>query len=212
MAGTSSSELVTLVNSLGLNSFFLGVFDKHFPGFIDLNRIAYAIVNTGDYASGGVHWIAFAYDPNGRIFYIFDPFGWSKKDLWKFYKFQYDRIVKNTALSNGRCVRLVKSIETVQCPCSAACGLFCLLFLSSFYHYRHTPMCNNPIIDIVNGVCHNKMKNPVSIKVLHCNQEKLYDWLYINSVYFRDNEYVIKQNTKINSMFLHYLFIVGFFF
>lgn len=212
MAGTSSSELITLVRSLGLGSYFLGVYDKHFPGFLNDRRLAYAIVNTGDYMSGGLHWIAFAYDPNGRKFYIFDPFGWSKKELWKFYKFQYDRIVRRTALQNGRCIKLVRSVDTVQCPCSAACGLYCVLFLASFYYFRNSPMYNNPIIDVVTGVPHSKMKSSYGIAILHCNQERLYNWLYYNSVYFRDNELEIKRNTRINSILVHYLFIVLFLF
>lgn len=204
MAGTSTSELINIVRSLNIDSLFLGVFDRHFPGFLDFDKACFAIVNTGDYESGGMHWIAFAYDPNGAIFYMFDPFGWSKSDLYKFYKFQYDRIVRQTALTKpGRCVRLVRSLQSVQCICSAACGLFCCLFLASFYYYRHTPMSNNPIIDIVTGVSHKMLKLPQGIFVTHCNQENLYKWMYENCMYFRMHAREIKRNTAINSILAH---------
>ncbi|ALB78147.1 protease [unidentified adenovirus] len=212
MAGTSTSELIHIVKSLGIDAYFLGVFDKNFPGFLDVHKVSYAIVNTGDYVSGGMHWIAFAYDPNGSLFYMFDPFGWSNKDLYKHYKFQYDRMLKHTALQGNRCIRLLKSVEAVQCLCSAACGLFCCLFLASFYHYRFSPLCNNPIIDIVTGVPHSVLNSPRGIKITHCNQKKLYDWLYVNCLYFRKNAREIKNNTRINAVTAHYtVYCLSFF-
>lgn len=205
--GTSTSELKNIVYSLGLQSNFLGVYDKNFPGFIDINTVSYAIVNTGDYNSGGVHWIAFSFDPVRKKFYMFDPFGWSKRDLLKKYQFQYDRMIKNTALSsNDRCVTLVKSTEAVQCTCSAACGLFCCLFLASFVHYRWSPLVNNPIIDIVHGIKHSEMYTPYGIYVTHTNQEKLYQWLYANCYYFRCNYVSLEQNTRLYAIKTHELY------
>lgn len=213
MAGTSTSELIEIVKSLGLSHDFLGVFDKNFPGFLNINKVSYAIVNTGDYMSGGVHWIAFAYDPHGMIFYMFDPFGWSKKELLKKYQFQYERMVKFTALNNSsRCVRLVKSVEAVQCICSAACGLFCCLFLASFVHYRYSPMYNNPIIDIVHGVPVSMLLTDYGIAVTHQNQENLYNWLYVNCLYFKIHAREIKHNTRINIIPAHYFIVFVSFF
>ncbi|UVZ42956.1 protease [Siadenovirus carbocapituli] len=201
--GTSTSELKCLVYSLGLHVNFLGVYDKYFPGFLDTAKRCSAIVNTGDVTSGGVHWIAFAYDPTAAKFFMFDPFGWSKSDLLKKYQFQYERMLRNTALSGNRCVQLVKSIESVQCPCSAACGLFCVLFLASFNKYSNSPMCNNSIIDVVDGVSHKLLYTPAGIAITHANQIKLYDWLYVNSSYFRKNVVEIKNNTRINAIRVH---------
>ncbi|QHB43563.1 MAG: protease [psittacine adenovirus 7] len=204
MAGTSTSELIAIVKSLQLDANFLGVFDKNFPGFLDTSKLAYAIVNTGDYISGGVHWIAFAFDPTSAIFYMFDPFGWSKADLLQKYQFQYDRMIKATAMhTQSRCVRLVKSVQAVQCICSAACGLFCCLFLASFYYYRHSPMINNPIIDIVRGIPLADMLTPFGIFVTHQNQKNLYLWLYVHSMYFRMHAREIKHNTRINIIPVH---------
>ncbi|ACH89475.1 protease [Raptor adenovirus 1] len=201
--GTSSTELIHFVNSLKIPN-FLGVFDKHFPGFLDTSRVGCAIVNTGDVSSGGVHWIAFAFDPVSYTFYMFDPFGWSKKELFRIYKFQYDRMLKQTAMNTpSRCVRLVKSVEAVQCICSGACGLYCVLFLTSFTYYRFSPMCNNPIIDIVEGVPVNILNTRYGIYVTHCNQQNLYAWFYVNSSYFRNNARIITHNTGINIIQAH---------
>lgn len=201
--GTSRSELLNIVLSLGLPN-FRGVYDKHFPGFLNPDKVQYAIVNTGDVVSGGMHWIAFAFDPNAYKFYMFDPFGFSNKDLLRRYQFQYKQMMKNTALSNpSRCVQLFKSTQAVQCPCSAACGLFCCLFLASFEMYRNTPMSCNPIIDVVQGVDHRLLLTPKGTQVTHTNQEKLYDWLYINCKYFRRNVNTIKKETRLNAIKLH---------
>lgn len=201
--GTTDIELVHLVNSLGITN-FIGVYDKHFPGFLDTSRVSCAIVNTGDFNYGGVHWIAFAFDPNSLRFYMFDPFGWSKKDLLKLYQFQYEQMIRRTALNTAtRCVRLIKSVEAVQCVCSGACGLYCVLFLASFTFYRHSPMRNNPIIDVVDGVPIPMLTTPYGVCVTHCNQRKLYDWFYTYSLYFRRFEQIITHNTRINLMEAH---------
>lgn len=201
--GTSASELGHLVNSLGLVH-FRGVYDKHFPGFLDPDRPQYAIVNTGDRSSGGVHWIAFAFDPNNFKFYIFDPFGFSKRELLARYHFQYTNMMRNTALRVPfGCIQLVRSTQAVQCPCSAACGLFCILFLASFEMYRQSPMVCNPIIDVVKGVNHSMLLTPEGIKITHTNQRNLYDWMYINSSYFRRNVRRIKESTTLNAIKIH---------
>ncbi|ADP30823.1 protease [Skua adenovirus 1] len=201
--GTSDTELKHLCKSLGITN-FIGVFDRNFPGFLDTSRVACAIVNTGDFSSGGVHYIAYAFDPNSFKFYMFDPFGWSKKDLLKIYQFQYDRMVKYTALNTPtRCVRLIKSIQAVQCLCSGACGLYCVLFLASFTYYRHSPMGKNPIIDVVDGIPISMLNTPYGTCVTHCNQRKLYDWFYVHSMYFRKHVRRITHNTRINSIQAH---------
>nr|QPN96246.1 adenovirus endopeptidase [Siadenovirus sp.] len=201
--GTSQSELINIILSLGLPN-FKGVYDKNFPGFINPDRPQYAIVNTGDRSSGGVHWIAFAFDPNSLKFFLFDPFGFSKTELLKRYHFQYTQMMKNTALSGPtRCVELVRSTQAVQCPCSAACGLFCCLFLASFEMYRNSPMSCNPIIDVVEGVNHKKLLTPEGISITHTNQIRLYDWLYIHSKYFRNHVREIKENTKLYALKVH---------
>ncbi|QQM18092.1 protease [Psittacine adenovirus 2] len=201
--GTGSSELVAMVKSLGIEYGFLGVFDKNFPGFLNVDRMGMAIVNTGDISSGGVHWIAFGFDPITLKFYMFDPFGWSKKELLHKYQFQYDRMVRNTAVKTRKCITLVKSEEAVQCPCSAACGLFCLLFLYSFYYFRFSPMKNNPVIDIVVGVPHKYLFTFYGILVTHLNQENLYNWLKEKCMYFREKEKYIKENTKLFAIKIH---------
>lgn len=201
MAGTSESQLKALVSSLHLRHRFLGVFDNSFPGFIDPNSPASAIVNTGSRASGGMHWIGFAYEPSTRTCYMFDPFGWSDPKLWEIYKFKYDGFLRRTGLSQpDRCINLVKSTEAVQCPCSAACGLFAALFIASFDRYPRKPMNGNPVIDVVVGVKHENMYKPPFVAILHRNQERMYLWFRANSNYFRTNESQIRSETALDSI------------
>lgn len=201
MSGTTETQLRDLVASLGLRHRFLGVFDNSFPGFLDVTRPASAIVNTGSRASGGMHWIGFAYEPTRRICYMFDPFGWSDPKLWQIYKFKYDVFLRRTGLRQlDRCITLVKSTEAVQCPCSAACGLFSALFIASFDRYPSRPMNDNPIIDTVVGVRHDKMYNPMYREVLHRNQERMYVWFMQHSSYFRHHAENLKRETALNVM------------
>ncbi|AAF86933.1 protease [Frog adenovirus 1] len=202
--GTSGADLENIVLSLGLHSGFLGIFDKHFPGFLNVNKPSFAIVNTGDIIQGGLHWIAFAFDNVTSTFFMFDPFGWSDMELYRKYEFQYHRILKSTALTKpSRCIKLVKSKEAVQCTCSAACGLFCCLFLASFYHYPTFPMRGNPIIDLVDGIPPTKLHSSYGIYLTHCNQKKLIAWLLSNSAYFRKNAMLMIHNTRLYYLYTH---------
>lgn len=180
---------------------FLGVFDNAFPGFLNPNIPASAIVNTGSRASGGMHWIAFAFDPAYRRCYMFDPFGWSDSELWRIYRVKYDALMKRTGMSQpGRCFQLVRSIDCVQCPCSAACGLFSALFIASFDYFRSSPMSNNPIIDVLVGVSHRNMYNPAYQLTLHHNQERMYSWFASTNAYFARNRRRLEAETAINSI------------
>ncbi|AGL34688.1 protease [Fowl aviadenovirus 5] len=201
MAGTTESQLNHLVGAMRLRHRFLGVYDKSFPGFLDPNRAASAIVNTGSRSSGGMHWIAFAYEPLGRKCYMFDPFGWSDRELWKLYKVKYDALLRRTGLSQpDKCIQLVRSVEAVQCPCSAACGLFSALFIASFDRYPNRPMIGNPIIDTVVGVKHEDMYKPAFRAVLHRNQERLYFWLGKENAYFRQHAEELKRETALDTV------------
>ncbi len=201
MAGTTESQLNQLVGAMRLRHRFLGVFDKSFPGFLDPHRPASAIVNTGSRASGGMHWIAFAFDPIGQKCYMFDPFGWSDRELWNLYKVKYDAFLRRTGLRQpDRCFELVRSTEAVQCPCSAACGLFSALFVASFDRYHTRPMAGNPIIDTVVGVKHANMYKPEFREILHRNQERMYYWFMKENPYFRAHEEELKRETALDTV------------
>lgn len=201
MAGTTETQLKELVASLHPRHRFLGVFDKSFPGFIDPRRPSSAIVNTGSRASGGMHWIGFAYEPTRRVCYMFDPFGWSDSKLWEIYKFKYESFLRRTGLQQpDRCITLIKSTESVQCPCSAACGLFSALFIASFDHYPLKPMNGNPIIDVLVGIKHENMYKPQFREVLHRNQQRMYIWFKTHSNYFKCNAAILMRDTALDSM------------
>nr|WGL40806.1 protease [Tawny frogmouth aviadenovirus A] len=201
MAGSSESELRHLVASLHLRHRFLGVFDNTFPGFLRPEEPASAIVNTGSRQSGGMHWIAFAYDPRRGVCYMFDPFGWSDSKLWQLYRVKYDAFLRRTGLKQrDRCIRLVRSTQAVQCPCSAACGLFAVLFVASFDRYPNKPMDGNPVIDTVVGVNHDQMYRPAFREVLHRNQERLYFWLTRESPYFRAHRLHFERETALDTL------------
>ncbi|UKS51824.1 protease [Falcon aviadenovirus A] len=200
-SGTTETQLQDLVASVHLRHRFLGVFDNSFPGFIDPTQPASAIVNTGSRSSGGMHWIGFAYEPTRRICYMFDPFGWSDENLWKIYRFKYESFLKRTGLKQpDRCITLVKSNQAVQCPCSAACGLFSALFIVSFDRYPLRPMDGNPIIDVLVGVDHKYMYHPFYMEILHRNQTRMYYWFARNSNYFRAHEDLLRRETSINAI------------
>lgn len=200
-SGTTESQLRDLVAAMHLRHRFLGVFDKSFPGFLNPGQPASAIVNTGSRASGGMHWIAFAFDPIRRRCYMFDPFGWSDEKLWELYRVKYRSLMRRTGLSQpDRCFELVRSTETVQCPCSAACGLFSALFVASFDRYRQRPMNGNPIIDTVVGVRHDLMRQPAYREILHRNQERLYFWFMKHNGYFRTHERQLKEATALEAL------------
>ncbi|QEJ80775.1 protease [Southern Psittacara leucophthalmus aviadenovirus] len=201
MSGTTETELRALVGAMQLHHQFLGVFDNTFPGFLNPARPASAIVNTGSRRSGGMHWIAFAFDPASKKCYMFDPFGWSDRSLWDIYRVKYDSLMRRTGLSQpDKCFKLVRSVECVQCPCSAACGLFSALFIAAFDRYRYKPMLGNPIIDVVVGVDHANMYKPAFQEVLHRNQERMYHWFQTHNPYFAANSQRLREETRINAM------------
>ncbi|AFC40575.1 protease [Goose adenovirus 4] len=201
MAGTSDSQLKALVGAMHPRHHFLGVFDNSFPGFINPRLASSAIINTGSRRTGGMHWIAFAYEPRSQRCYMFDPFGWSDAKLWTIYKFKYDQLLKRTGLAQSdRCITLVKSTQAVQCPCSAACGLFSALFIASFDAYPQKPMDGNPIIDILVGVDHSKMNVPTFREILHRNQERTYVWFGMHNSYFRAHSEELRRETAIETL------------
>ncbi|BBJ21549.1 protease [Crane-associated adenovirus 1] len=201
MAGTTETQLREIISAMHLRHSFLGVFDNSFPGFININHKSSAIVNTGSRSSGGMHWIAFAYEPTSRTCYMFDPFGWQDSKLLSLYKFKYDNLIKKSALNSPtRCIKFVKSVESVQCPCSAACGLYACLFIASFDKYPFKPMNNNPIIDTVKGVKHSYMYSNEGISILHQNQLNMYRWFIVNNSYFRANKEILEDETALNTI------------
>lgn len=198
--GTTESELVAIIKDLGLGSMFLGTYDKSFPGFINKRTPCCAIVNTGSRDSGGVHWLAMAWYPPSAVFYMFDPFGFSDAKLLQMYNFQYESLLKRSAIHStpDRCVTLVKSVDTIQGPYSAACGLYCCLFLYSFSQYPLAAMDGNPIIDIVIGVANNKLKDPSAQPLLKANQDAMYTFLAQHSAFFRSRREDLQSKTAFN--------------
>lgn len=197
--GSSEEELAHIIKDLGIGPYFLGTFDKRFPGFISASKISCAIVNTGTRESGGQHWIAMAWFPNSKTFYMFDPFGFSNKKLLQIYNFEYQGLLRRSAISSSnRCIEFIKSVDSVQGPYSAACGLFCCLFLHAFVNWPNSPMNNNPTMDLVDGVPNSKLMDPNFEQVFLKNQEKMYAFMKQKSAYFRNNESSIRHKTSFN--------------
>lgn len=177
----------------------MGTYDKTFPGFKQPNKWGSAIVNTGSRSSGGVHWLSFAYNPLNKTIYVFDPLGWSDEELLRQYSFKYEHILKTTAIKEiNRCVKVEKNTKAVQCACSGSCGLFCVFFLACFTRSPTTPF-TNPLMDIMHDVPAAAIST--SPRILHQNQEILYNFLKTRSVSFRKNENVQRFNTKVCLLF-----------
>lgn len=198
--GSSEQELRAIAGDLGLQGSFLGTFDKHFPGFIQREKMSCAIVNTAARHTGGVHWLAFGWFPAKRAFYMFDPFGFSDKKLQQMYHFQYEGLMRRSAIASSpdRCVTLVRTDRAVQGPYSAACGLFCLLFLYAFTRYPEDPLDRNPVFGPLQGVPPEELMSLQAQPILFRNQEFLYSFLRARSPYFRLHENVIRRKTAFD--------------
>ena len=197
--GSTEDELRAMARDLQLPR-FLGTFDKSFPGFLQESQRCCAIVNTAARHTGGRHWLAVAWEPASRTFYFFDPFGFSDRELAQVYDFEYQRLLRKSAIQStpDRCLTLVKSTQSVQGPHSAACGLFCLLFLAAFAHYPDSPMAHNPVMDLVEGVDNTRLFDADAQPIFRANQEACYAFLARHSAYFRAHRHAIMEQTHLH--------------
>lgn len=198
--GSSEREIRAICADLHVGPNFLGTFDKRFPGFVNKHARSCAIVNTAGRETGGVHWLAFAWEPERSKIYLFDPFGFSDQKLAQFYQFEYQALLKRSALTStdDRCVELVKNTESVQGPNSAACGLFCCMFLQAFSRWPDSPMDRNPTMDPIRGVSNSRLFDRASQGVFKRNQDVMYSFLQKRSPYFRAHESDIRRNTAFD--------------
>lgn len=200
--GSKEGELRAILRDLGVEPYFLGTFDKRFPGFINKDKQCCAIVNTAGRETGGVHWLAMAWYPKSQTFYMFDPFGFSDSKLKQHFNFEYEGLLRRSAISStpDRCINLVQSCESVQGPKSAACGLFCCMFLHAFVRWPTRAMDKNPTMDLVKGVPNALLDHPTSQAQLRRNQENLYAFLSSASVYFKVKRMQIMSDTAFNKL------------
>lgn len=200
--GSREEELRLIIRDLGVGPYFLGTYDKRFPGFISKQRMACAIVNTAGRETGGVHWLAMAWHPTSQTFYMFDPFGFSDSKLKQVYDFEYRGLLKRSAITStqDRCLTLVQSAQSVQGPHSAACGLFCCLFLHAFVRWPLRAMEGNPTMNLVQGVPNSMLESPSAQGVFVRNQENLYRFLRRHSPYFAQHAPQIQQDTAVDKM------------
>uniref|UniRef100_A0AAU6S535 Protease n=1 Tax=Pipistrellus pipistrellus adenovirus TaxID=3140007 RepID=A0AAU6S535_9ADEN len=198
--GSTEEELRAICRDLGVGPNFLGTFDKRFPGFVSKHKRSCAIVNTAGRETGGVHWLAFAWEPTSRKMFLFDPFGFSDQKLVQFYQFEYQGLLKRSAIAStpDRCVELVKNTEAVQGPNSAACGLFCCMFLQAFTKWPQRPMEKNPTMDLIQGVPNARLFDTTSEGIFAKNQRAVYAFLSAHSPYFRNHRASIERNTAFN--------------
>lgn len=200
--GSREEELQAIIRDLGVGPYFLGTFDKRFPGFFDKNKLSCAIVNTAGRETGGRHWLALAWFPKAQNFYFFDPFGFSDAKLKQIYQFEYEGLLKRSALnaSGNQCVTLIKSSQSVQGPNSAACGLFCCMFLYAFVNWPHSPMDHNPTMDLLTGVPNSGLYSSHNMPIFRQNQNNLYRFLASHSAYFRANRPQIERDTAFDKL------------
>lgn len=200
--GSSEEELKAIVKDLGVGPYFLGTFDKRFPGFVSKDKMACAIVNTAGRETGGVHWLAMGWWPQGKLFYMFDPFGFSDQKLKQVYQFEYQNLLKRSALSStdDHCVTLETSGECIQGPNSAACGLFCCLFLHAFVRWPQHPLDKNPTMGPVFGRPNAELHSSAAQPVFRKNQQYLYAFLAAHSTYFRSHRRDIEFKTAFDKL------------